>query len=125
MQVLFCSGVLRIGGCALIYVWAKEQQVGTQKSTYLLQKKREAPERETVQKTVLPIHENRTNFKHNDIFVPWKTQKDTPNSGTFLRYYHVFQEGELEVLSSMVPKISVKHSYYDQGNWCVVLQKKN
>ncbi|KAK5609375.1 hypothetical protein CRENBAI_010798 [Crenichthys baileyi] len=42
----------------------------------------------------------------------------------FHRYYHVFQQGELEQLCTQATGIKVQHSYYDQGNWCVVLQKE-
>ncbi|RVE64671.1 hypothetical protein OJAV_G00128000 [Oryzias javanicus] len=42
----------------------------------------------------------------------------------FHRYYHVFQQGELEQLCAQVSGVKVKSSYHDQGNWCVVLQKE-
>ncbi|XP_020564040.1 alkylated DNA repair protein alkB homolog 8 isoform X2 [Oryzias latipes] len=42
----------------------------------------------------------------------------------FHRYYHVFQQGELEHLCAQVSGVKVKSSYHDQGNWCVVLQKE-
>ena len=41
----------------------------------------------------------------------------------FLRYYHVFEEGELESLVEKVEKLIVVESYYDQGNWCSVVEK--
>lgn len=43
---------------------------------------------------------------------------------TFHRYYHVFQSGELEYLCSLVSSLTVVRSYYDQGNWCVVVERK-
>lgn len=42
----------------------------------------------------------------------------------FHRYYHVFQQGELEQLCTQVTGVRVQTSYHDQGNWCVVLQKE-
>ncbi|CAG6004501.1 unnamed protein product [Menidia menidia] len=42
----------------------------------------------------------------------------------FHRYYHVFQQGELEQLCGQVAGVQVKNSYHDQGNWCVVLMKE-
>ncbi|KAM4742090.1 tRNA (carboxymethyluridine(34)-5-O)-methyltransferase alkbh8 [Anableps anableps] len=42
----------------------------------------------------------------------------------FHRYYHVFQQGELEQLCVQVTGVKVQTSYHDQGNWCVVLQKE-
>ncbi|KAM6933137.1 tRNA (carboxymethyluridine(34)-5-O)-methyltransferase alkbh8 [Xenentodon cancila] len=41
----------------------------------------------------------------------------------FHRYYHVFQQGELEQLCAQVAGVKVQTSYHDQGNWCVVLEK--
>lgn len=41
----------------------------------------------------------------------------------FHRFYHVFQQGELEVLCSQVTGVRVQSSYHDQGNWCVILEK--
>ena len=40
-----------------------------------------------------------------------------------LRYYHVFEEGELEELVKKVEDLVVVESYYDQGNWCSVLER--
>ena len=40
-----------------------------------------------------------------------------------LRYYHVFEEGELEELVAKVEELVVVESYYDQGNWCSVLER--
>ena len=82
---------------------------------------------------VLPVHKNRTNFEHSDLLVPWKTKGsndpmvENGESKTFLRYYHVFKEGELEDLilksSFLFPSVIIQESYYDQGNWCVILVK--
>lgn len=41
----------------------------------------------------------------------------------FHRYYHVFQQGELEQLCGQVAGVKVQSSYHDQGNWCVILEK--
>lgn len=91
----------------------------------------------------LPIHTNRTEFEHTDILVPWKLKKPTKQSNsngtsmaenqsspsqpqTFLRFYHVFDEGELERMCQQFSTlISIEKSYYDQGNWCVIFQKQS
>lgn len=39
------------------------------------------------------------------------------------RYYHLFQQGELEQQCSQIPGVKVLSSYHDQGNWCVILEK--
>jgi hypothetical protein len=44
---------------------------------------------------------------------------------THHRYYHVFREGELEGLCGLVlPPVDVVQSYYDEGNWCVVFERR-
>ncbi|XP_011501882.1 PREDICTED: alkylated DNA repair protein alkB homolog 8 [Ceratosolen solmsi marchali] len=120
--------VLRLGGHALIYVWAKEQNKNYVKSKYLKCSTKSKKDRKiseevhfdtTKIKMILPIHENRTEFTHSDMLVPWKHK----NGEKVLRFYHVFEEGELEHLCSFFPSIRINDVYYDQGNWCVVLEK--
>jgi alkylated DNA repair protein alkB homolog 8 len=41
----------------------------------------------------------------------------------YFRYYHMFEEGELELLCAQVADACIEKSYYDQGNWCVILRK--
>ncbi|NXU55672.1 ALKB8 protein, partial [Turnix velox] len=91
----------------------------------------------------LPIHTNRTSFHSQDLLVPWHLKSDTRKKGesvntalfpagtkesqelspVFHRYYHVFCEGELEATCRSLDCVRVQKSYYDQGNWCVVLEK--
>lgn len=118
--------VLKPNGKCLIYVWAKEQRKDSAESFYIKhgstkQQNREIDHSiyECEQQLTLPIHENRTNFIHSDMLVPWKTK----DGESFLRYYHVFQEDELVKLCAEVPATVLKHAYYDQGNWCVILEK--
>ncbi|XP_071643774.1 tRNA (carboxymethyluridine(34)-5-O)-methyltransferase alkbh8 [Temnothorax longispinosus] len=121
--------VLRPRGTCLIYVWAMEQRKDSSDSLYLKHGKR-SKETEKVDRSginqrisechlTLPIHENRTNFAHSDMLVPWKKK----SGECFLRYYHVFREGELAKLCMEIPAVSIKKVYYDQGNWCVILEK--
>ncbi|XP_017078692.1 alkylated DNA repair protein alkB homolog 8 [Drosophila eugracilis] len=129
--------VLRPGGRALVYVWAKDQRKNDKKSAYLRQNKAVNKERTTEQQqrqkqhqeleqqlpnnTPLPVHTNRTEFQQQDVLVPWKT-KDEHNT-TYLRYYHVFEEEELENLVSQLSEVQLIKSYYDQGNHCVIFEK--
>lgn len=91
-----------------------------------------------VTNSTLPIHTNRTSFHSQDLLVPWHLKgnpgKDKPvepfdpigshdPSPVFHRYYHVFCEGELEAACQALSNVSILQSYYDQGNWCVILQK--
>uniref|UniRef100_A0A8C6TZC9 AlkB homolog 8, tRNA methyltransferase n=1 Tax=Neogobius melanostomus TaxID=47308 RepID=A0A8C6TZC9_9GOBI len=100
----------------------------------------------------LSVHTNRTAFNTQDLLVPWhlkdgkrgvkekeniketqhhqKTESITnanahksSSAPVFHRYYHVFQQGELEHMCGQVPGVKVQSSYHDQGNWCVILEK--
>lgn len=147
--------ILRPNGRALIYVWAKNQAVKSKSSYLLQNKRNqrndgdEIGESDGVEKSSanlenvnsnsgassLPIHTNRTQFEHTDILVPWKLKnpaKATNEHGssdqhptTYLRFYHVFEENELESLCKQFENISIVKSYYDQGNWCVIFQKNS
>lgn len=134
--------ILTSGGRCLIYVWAKDQRSDSKKSSYLLQNKainkKKTTQDEQRQQTALnlkvesqsedslltlPIHTNRTEFQQQDVLVPWKLKKSQSDSSTFLRYYHVFEKGELEDLVIQIPEVSIAESYYDQGNHCVIFKK--
>lgn len=52
-----------------------------------------------------------------------KSESGSSPAPVFHRYYHVFQQGELEQLSGQVAGVKVQSSYHDQGNWCVILEK--
>lgn len=77
----------------------------------------------------LTVHVNKTEFKDQDLLVPWHLRKTTSEGAVgeqksvFYRFYHVFQEGELEKLVKKVQGVSLRKSYYDQGNWCVIFAK--
>ncbi|XP_044007284.1 alkylated DNA repair protein alkB homolog 8-like isoform X2 [Aphidius gifuensis] len=117
--------VLRPGGKCLIYVWAKEQRRDSKDSTYLrFNSKKTNDNHSTDVKKIfdnltLNIHENRTNFRHSDVLVPWKRK----GGGEYLRYYHVFEESEFIKLCQNLPNSKVEKIFYDQGNWCTILEK--
>ncbi|CAG9792201.1 unnamed protein product [Diatraea saccharalis] len=120
--------LLRPGGKALITVWAKDQT----KSNYLSKTKAQTTLEEqhvTVNGISFPVHENRTQFQHNDVLVPWKLRQLKDNKtlenipkDTLLRFYHVFEEGELDELCRQLP-LKVEQTFYEEGNWCVVVKK--
>lgn len=82
-------------------------------------------------------------FQKQDLFVAWNysntgQKKSKKNKAeievnsedvkpaeekVFLRFYHVFENQELENLFSHVPNARVIESYYEQGNWCAIFQK--
>lgn len=100
----------------------------------------------------LPVHVNGTAFEAQDVLVPWHLKKKTGvaaeqrnrevdalvadsdkvpatdeismDSAQILhRYYHTFAEGELQRLCERVTGVHVVNSYYDQGNWCTVIER--
>ncbi|XP_047664878.1 alkylated DNA repair protein alkB homolog 8 isoform X2 [Tachysurus fulvidraco] len=159
--------LLKVGGRALIYVWAMEQEYKNQKSKYLKtnrnqenmepgtskqtnegrndqdENKSECSARQVhagkvssnpadteedcgkVTPPRLSVHTNRTPFASQDLLVPWHLKGEVKASPgpVFHRFYHVFQYGELEGLCASISGVEVQQSYYDQGNWCVILQK--
>ena len=139
--------ILRNGGLCLIYVWAAEQKFDDVSSSYLKENKRSVvPEisflnknstiNEQFSSQTLVIHKNRTEFAQQDVLVPWKTKqnfsktlekkfgkKSNSSDSKHLRFYHVFKKNELEHLCNSISNISIINSYYDNGNWSVILKK--
>ena len=87
----------------------------------------------------------------NDYFVPWhlpfhraeaalqvlkaEQEQDSAAAGSiridnkknavvFSRYYHVYEQFELDQLVQSVPEAEVLDSFYDKDNWCVVMGKR-
>ncbi|XP_068124701.1 probable tRNA methyltransferase 9B isoform X2 [Hyperolius riggenbachi] len=51
-------------------------------------------------------------------------EADTLDSKAYLRYYHVFREGELRsLLENDIPELQVVSSSFDHGNWCIIAEK--
>lgn len=90
----------------------------------------------------IPVHKNRTPFTNQDLLVPFCVKRkvcDGCESGSsskpknksnesmkqHLRYYHVFKENELDEMIQQIPNAELVETYYDKGNWCSVLKKKN
>lgn len=51
------------------------------------------------------------------------SETESSSAPVFHRYYHLFQQGELEQLCGQITGVKVESSYHDQGNWCVLLEK--
>jgi alkylated DNA repair protein alkB family protein 8 len=41
----------------------------------------------------------------------------------FQRYYHLFEEGELDALVAQLPGATLVESFYDKDNWCCVFER--
>ncbi|XP_074848933.1 putative tRNA methyltransferase 9B isoform X2 [Carettochelys insculpta] len=49
---------------------------------------------------------------------------DVLDTKAFMRYYHVFREGELCcLLEENVPELHIINCCYDHGNWCIIAEK--
>ncbi|XP_077526241.1 tRNA (carboxymethyluridine(34)-5-O)-methyltransferase alkbh8 [Haemaphysalis longicornis] len=132
--------LLRPGGCALIYVWALEQNEPDSEegapSKYLNPNKMATDAVPQVERlsltggdsgdddspTSLPVHCNRTQFQARDMLVPWHSKS---TQETHYRYYHLFEQGELSELLDRIALGCVKKEYHDQGNWCAVIVKQD
>jgi tRNA (uracil-5-)-methyltransferase TRM9 len=97
------------GGRFLIYVWALEQRGESRRK--------------------FEIVPNSEDEKGKDLLVPWvlngvEQAGDNAEEGyVYQRYYHVFEQGELELLveeaASQMPRVNVKVevSGWEKGNW--------
>ncbi|KAM8940467.1 putative tRNA methyltransferase 9B [Pelodytes ibericus] len=60
-----------------------------------------------------------------DETVAISNQETDIDSNAYMRYYHVFREGELcNLLETDVPELRVISSCFDHGNWCIIAEKK-
>lgn len=70
--------------------------------------------------------DSRRKFIDQDNMVSWTLQKkytkDKLKDETYHRFYHVFKKGELEDLCNL-PNIKIEKSFYEKGNWCIILKK--
>ena len=57
---------------------------------------------------------------NNDLFVGW-TSKDQKTE--YKRFYHFFEQKELENLCLMAGNCSIEKSYLDKENWGIILKK--
>ena len=93
------------------------------------------------------IHNFGNEFEKKDLFVAWnynpkikskkstskteviseqpltKTETDENKPKQFLRFYHVFENNELEGLFEEIKNAKIVQSFYEQGNWCVIFEK--
>ncbi|XP_053556834.1 probable tRNA methyltransferase 9B [Bombina bombina] len=52
------------------------------------------------------------------------TETDILDTNAYMRYYHVFRDGELcNILETEVPELKIISSCYDHGNWCIIAEK--
>ena len=111
---------LRVGGTALIYVWTKEQKKFEGLSSDVL----------------IPWQLQKKYDQRNEQFQPLSKKRKTnltqdagvvKNNGiskTLWRYYHLFEENELENLVKHAQSLKIIEAGRQYHNWYVVVQKQ-
>ena len=62
---------------------------------------------------------SRRKFKKQDTFVEFKSPDKKLNE---TRFYHVFKKNELDSLVNKIPDIQIIKSFWEFGNWVIILQ---
>ena len=118
--------VLRVGGQALFYAWALEQESGGVSGHRFAAQDVLVPfhKRAETKKKKAPRTEKRFAAKTDDAAADAKAAEESESgvsteARVFQRYCHVYKEGELEALFEPLREwCRVDRVYYDCGNWC-------
>ncbi|VDN31526.1 unnamed protein product [Cylicostephanus goldi] len=110
--------VLKPGGRACITVWSMDQS-NSQYAKMRDNKDSVAEEVKTQSCERLKVHDGKE-FVQQDLLVPWRIEE---SDKTFMRYYHVFAEGEMEELLRSVGGCSIESIEKEQGNYIAVIKK--
>ncbi|PAV86331.1 hypothetical protein WR25_14652 [Diploscapter pachys] len=110
--------VLKPGGRACLTVWSMDQS----DSEYSNMRKNKEESNELCELTReakrLRIHDGKQ-FTQQDLFVPWVSDEKE----TYLRYYHIFRDGELEELLGGIDGCQLESITREQGNYVVIFKK--
>ncbi|KAI6176137.1 Alkylated DNA repair protein alkB-like protein 8 [Aphelenchoides bicaudatus] len=114
--------VLKPGGRALVSVWSREQG----DSFYQKMRSNRADEEEELTEIAgevdkLVVHDGRL-FRQQDCLVPWDSQKKLEGT-QFLRYYHLFVDGEMKGLVEKLENCKVIKEFQQQGNIFIEFEK--
>ena len=131
--------VLRPGGKALFYAWAKDQQSGRSGHVFpspdvfvpfhqrvTVAKGAAVPDADAASEgqpsadMKRPREESEGASSTANLAAKFDTEK---RAVVHQRYCHVYAEGELRSLVESVAGTAVLDEYYDTGNWCVVVEK--
>ncbi|CAI4230741.1 unnamed protein product [Auanema sp. JU1783] len=108
--------VLKPGGRACITVWSMDQSDSEYAKMRNNKDETEVLESGTER---LKIHDGK-NFAQQDVLVPWIIEAQNE---TFLRFYHVFREGEMEELINSVDGCRLESVEKEQGNYIAIFEK--
>ncbi|CAJ0580529.1 unnamed protein product, partial [Mesorhabditis spiculigera] len=122
--------LLRIRGRACITVWSMDQSDSEYAKMRENKTEEVAPEvadaaKEKEDASRLKVHDGKV-FTQQDLLVPWQIEGGVKeNRGkTYLRFYHVFDEGELEALCLAAGNCQIESLTREQGNLIVVVKKQ-
>ncbi|CAO4370230.1 unnamed protein product [Caenorhabditis nigoni] len=108
--------VVKRGGMICVTVWSMDQS----QSEYAKMRSNKDEVNEEIKNTDrLKIHDGK-DFQQQDVLVPWTMDQ---KGETFLRYYHVFREGEAEQLVESVDGCKLVSIEKEQGNYIIVIRK--
>lgn len=111
--------VVKLGSKICVTVWSMDQS----QSEYAKMRgnKDEVVEKATreSEKARLKVHDGK-DFEQQDVLVPWTIDQ---KGETFLRYYHVFREGEAEQLIGSVDRCELISVQKEQGNYVIIARK--
>ena len=115
--------IVKVGGVALFYAWALEQEQGGVSGHQFEGQDVLVPFHNKIKvKGVTPEDERERQSRVSG--APTHGEADPEKrSVVYQRYCHVYTEGELPKLFENLPWCEVTAAYYDHGNWCVEVLK--
>ncbi|CAL8115940.1 unnamed protein product [Orchesella dallaii] len=77
----------------------------------------------TIRKRLKTLSLEDNEYSRNDMLEPWVKHQEKKHT-VHHRYYHVFNEGELEeLITEIQPAPTILEAYYEEGDWVVKFQK--
>ena len=115
--------IVKVGGVALFYAWALEQEQGGVSGHQFEGQDVLVPFHNKIKvKAVAPEDERERQSRVSGAPTHGEADREK-RSVVYQRYCHVYTEGELPKLFENLPWCEVTAAYYDHGNWCVEVLK--
>jgi len=115
--------IVKVGGVALFYAWALEQEQGGVSGHQFEGQDVLVPFHNKIKvKGVAPEDERERQSRVSGAPTHGEADREK-RSVVYQRYCHVYTEGELPKLFENLPWCEVMAAYYDHGNWCVEVLK--
>ncbi|CAB3401397.1 unnamed protein product [Caenorhabditis bovis] len=108
--------VTKSGGKICVTVWSMDQ---SQSQYAKMRGNKDEIANENAKNDRLKVHDGK-DFEQQDVLVPWIIDQ---KNETYLRYYHVFREGEAEELIAAIPNCKLISVAKEQGNYVIIFEK--